>query len=145
MISFAQWQFDFRDPWIIALTMLLLGSFVLVLYTVVQRLFRRAPLRALVVMVLDTVAYATVFLLLLQPQYSQQVLQSVILVTEGADTTDTRITNTNSIYVAPGAATPDRAQQDLKGANWLLDVAQLPLREPALSAIEILGYGLERD
>lgn len=145
MIRVGQWQFDFSDPWTITLTILLLGSFVLVLYTVVQRLLRRAPLRALVVMVLNTVAYSTVFLLLLQPQYSQQVLQSVILITEGAETSDIRSTSTASVYVAPGAVSADRGQHDLKGASWLLDTAQLPLREPALSEIEIRGYGLDRD
>ncbi len=144
MISFGRWQFDFSDPWIIALAMLLLASFLLVLHSVVQRLLRRAPLRALAVMVLNTVAYGTVFLLLLEPRFSQPVEQSVIIVTEGAVTTDISSANAASLYVAPGAATPDR-EQGLNNANWLLDIAQLPLREPALSTIEIRGYGLERD
>ncbi|MDX2416479.1 MAG: hypothetical protein QNK19_03355 [Xanthomonadales bacterium] len=145
MISLGRWQFDFSDPWTIALTLLLLASFLLVLHTVAKRLFRRAPLRALVVMALNTVAYATVFLLLLEPRFSHPVKQSVILLTEGAVTTGISPTNTARVYVAPGAATPDREQQGLNGANWLLDIAQLQLREPALSAIEIRGYGLEQD
>ena len=33
MISIGRWQFDFSDPWIIALAMLLLVSFLLVLHS----------------------------------------------------------------------------------------------------------------
>lgn len=143
MINLGRWQFDFSDPWIIALSMLLLASFLLTLYSVVQRLFRRAPLRTLMVMVLNTVAYAIVFLFLLEPRYSQPAAQSVGLITEGAVLTGITSTNSAALYVAPGASIPD-AEQHLVGANWLLDIAQLQLREPALSAIEIHGYGLAR-
>ena len=145
MISMGRWQFDFSDPWTIALAMLLLASLLLTLNSVVRRLFRRAPLRTLVVFVLNTAAYVTVFLFLLEPRITQPVEQSVILVTAGAKPTGISQAGTTRLYVAPGAITPDRARQGLSGANWLLDIAQLPLREPALGTIEILGYGLAQD
>ena len=145
MTSTGRWQFDFSEPWIIVLTVLLLVSLLLVIHSVSKRLVRRAPLRALVVMVLNIVAYGVVLLFLLEPRFSQPVEQSVTLITEGTDLASIGHIVPARLYVAPGVAASTRKKQNLKSAHWLLDIGQLQLREPALNAIEVHGYGLDQD
>ncbi len=145
MIGFSGWQIDFTNPVYIALSVLLLASLLLSLGQVARRLFQRAPLRALAVMLLNLVAYCVVLLLLLEPRYLRTVDKSIVLITEGADISDTHRAAGENYFVAPGAVTSALSSQNPVDANWLLDVGQLELREPALSTIEVAGYGLEQD
>lgn len=144
MTGTGRWQFDFSEPWIIVLAIVMLISLLLVLRSVSKRLLQRAPARAVAVMVLNVAAYAVVLLLLFEPRISQPVEQSVALITEGADLAGIGNASYASLYVAPGVTASPGEQQELKTANWLLDIGQLQLREPALSAIEIHGYGLDQ-
>lgn len=144
MIGFGRWQFDFNEPLVIGLSLFLLASMLLSLYLVVRRLFKRAPFRAVTVMLLNVIAYGAVCLLLLEPGFSQQVRQTVSLVTEGADVAGASGTSSANLYVAPGVPASPGVKQQFPDANWLLDAGQLPLREPALSAIDVHGFGLDQ-
>lgn len=145
MISFGRWQFDVHEPLVIGLSLFLLVSMLLSFYLVAKRLFKRSPLRAMAVMLLNAVAYGIVFLLVLEPGFSQPIQQSVTLVTEGTEVPDLSGMSSANLYVAPGVRTSSGIKQKLPGANWLLDAEQLPLREHALSIIKVHGFGLERD
>lgn len=145
MISLGRWQFDFNEPLLIGLSVLLLASFLLSVHLVQKRLLKRAPLRAVAIMLLNFTAYGAVFLLLLEPGLNRQVQQSVTLITEGAETGTAGSTYPDKLYVAPGVPTSPANTQNLVTANWLLDTTQLSLREPALSEINVHGFGLERD
>lgn len=145
MTSFGRWQFDFNEPWVIVLAALLLVSLLLVVHSATRRLIRRAPLRMLAVVALNIVAYAVVLLILVEPRFSQPVEQTVTLLTEGTELAGISITDPQGLYVAPGVPAPSGEQQGLKSANWLLNIGQLNLREPALHAINIHGYGLDQD
>jgi hypothetical protein len=143
MISFGRWQFDFSESLIIGVSLLLLVSMLLSFRFILKRLFKRAPWRAVTIMLLNAIAYVAVFLLLLEPRFSQQVQQRVTLVTEGAEFASASRVPSAGLYVAPGVPVSSTLKQDFPNANWLLDIEQLPLREPALSAIEVYGFGLE--
>lgn len=145
MISFGPWQFDFSEPLIISLSLLLLASMLLSFRFVSVRLFKRAPWRALTIMLLNAIAYAAVLLLLVEPRYSQQVQKNVSLVTEGVDVSGADRISSASLYVAPGVQVSSAVKQALPNANWLLDVEQLLLREPALGSINVYGFGLEQE
>jgi len=144
MSETVRWQFDFSEPLLILLAVMLLFSLLLVLNSVIKRLFQRAPARALVVIALNTIAYASVLLFLLEPRISRQLEQSITLVTEGTVLEDVRYSDSSNLYVAPGVD-PSVAAKHFKNANWLLDVGQLQLREPALGEIKLHGYGLDHD
>ena len=145
MINFGRWQFDFSEPLVISLSLLLLASMLLSFRFVSVRLFKRAPWRAVTIMLLNTIAYAAVFLLLIEPRYSQQVQQNVTLVTEGAEASGAGNISSTSLYIAPGVQISSAVKQTFSNANWLLDVEQLLLREPALSSIKVYGFGLEQE
>lgn len=145
MISFGRWQFDFSDPLVIGLSLLLLVSMLLSFQLVSRRLFKRAPWRALTILLLNTTAYVAVILLLLEPMFSQQAQQIVTLVTEGADSPNAGRVHSAGLYVAPGVPASSTVAQEFPNANWLLDIEQLPLREGALGAIEVYGFGLEQE
>ncbi len=139
-----RWQFDISEPLLIPLTVVLLFSLLLVLNSVIKRLFQRAPARALAVIALNIIAYASVLLFLLEPRFSRPLEQSVSLVTEGTELEGISYADSTSLYVAPGVDT-SATTKHLKSANWLLDIGQLQLREPALGEIELHGYGLDHD
>ena len=143
MFSVGHWQFDFSNPWLIGLTVLLLISLLLSFHAVAKRLFHRAPLRAMVVMLVNIIAFGVVLLLLLEPRFLQAVEQSSMLVTEGVDLTDIRSTDIANLYIAPGVITSAEERQDLVAAHWLLDVTQMELRDPSLSSVEVRGFGLD--
>lgn len=145
MISAGPWQIDFSTPWLVLLSVLLLLSLLLSLRAVTLRLYRRNPMRMLTVTLLNLIAYTAVYLLLLEPRLVQDREQSVTLLTEGADPLSRHAGNTASLYVAPGFDTSASSVEDLQDANWLLDIEQLELREPALNTIEVHGFGLSRD
>ncbi len=143
MIDIGGLQFDFSNPLLIVLGIVLLASLLLSARGVVRRLLHRSPLLALTVLALNALAYGTVLLILLEPRISHPGTKSVTLVTEGADLSKILRADTDEVYVAPGVAASGEARRDLATANWLLDIGQLQLREPALKSIEVLGYGLE--
>jgi len=74
----------------------------------------------------------------------QLVKQQVLLVTEGTDMAATGLVDINNVYVSPGVVATPQSLQHLKNANWLLDIEQLPLREPALANIDVRGFGLKQ-
>ena len=143
MISIGSWQFDFSQTWVIPMSLLLLFSLLLTQRAATKRLFKRAPQRALMVLLLNAIAYTAVYLLLLQPRVEQAADQAILLVTEGADLNDDRLNGAATIYVAPGATGKSPPPKSLANANWLLDIEQLKLREPGLSTVEVLGFGLD--
>ena len=144
MIEPGRWQFDFSEPLLVLMSVVLLFSLLLVLNSVIKRLFKRAPLRSLAVMALNFIAYASVLLLLLEPRFLRPLEQTVTLVTEGADFQVFGLVDSARLYVAPGVDAT-AAKQHLNRANWLLDIGQLPQREPALEEIKLHGFGLDHD
>ena len=145
MISIGSWQFDFSGPWLVLLSLLLLFSLLLSLRAVIRRLYRRNPLRMLTVALLNVLAYIAVYLLLLEPRLINDTEQALYLLTEGADPANSHLDNSARVYVAPGFDTSADNLEHLEAVNWLLDVEQLKLREPALSEIEVHGYGLSHE
>ena len=139
--NMGNWLIDLGSPLVVAMTVLLLVSLLLTWRAVWQRLYATHPSRAVIVMALNLVAFVTVFLLLSEPQRNHLVSRDALLITEGAKTETKNQFDGKSVYVSPGTETTPEALQNLKNANWLLDVAQLPLREPALASIEIRGFG----
>ena len=83
---------------------------------------------------LNATACLAIFALLAPPVLLRTASDSVILVTEGAQSTLAAGANA---YVAPGAGDYGR------GPGYLLDAGQLPLREPALGTLTVMGHGLE--
>ncbi len=145
MISPGNWLIDFTHPVLDFAAVILLVSLLLTLRAVAQRLFHRRPLRALLIMLLNVVAFSTVLILLLEPQHRYPGEESVVLITEGAATDLDTSAITSKLYLAPGAATSAELRQNFRNDTWLLDIAQLNLREPALASIKVLGYGLTRN
>jgi hypothetical protein len=143
MISSGSWQFDLSQTWAIPMSLLLLISLLLTLRGVTKRLFKRAPKRAFAVVLTNVIAYAAVYLLLLQPRIEYAADQAILLVTEGADLSDDRLNGAATLYVAPDAAGKSPVSKSLANANWLLDIEQLKLREPGLNTVEVLGFGLD--
>ena len=145
MIHFGRWQFDFSEPLVIGLGLLLLASMLLSFRFVSIRLFKRAQWRAVTIMLLNAIAYSAVLLLLIEPRYSQQVQKNVSLVTEGVDVSGADKISSASLYVAPGVQVSSAVKQAFPNANWLLDMEQLLLRESALGSINVYGFGLEQE
>jgi len=143
-INIAGWLFDFGSPALMVISALLLASLLLTWRACWRRLYPGRSARALLVVVLNLLAFACVFILLTEPQRQQLLQQEVILLTEGADTNTEGLFNGPSVYVSDGIAATTGARRNLKNAHWLTDVAQLPLRQPALSQLHVSGYGLSR-
>lgn len=145
MTSIGNWIFDFSNPVLIPLSLLLLISLVLTSHAVLKRLFNRYPLRAFAVIVLNVVAYIAVLILLLEPRHPSPGEQSLVLVTEGANPALVTTSTNAKLYVTPAAVTTSTTGEYPVRVNGLLDTAQLPLREPNLTRLEVLGYGLSQD
>jgi len=99
-----------------------------------QRLGDKSRARWAGVAVLNATACLAIFALLAPPVLLRPASDSVILLTEGASSAPAAGARA---YVAPGAGDYSRSP------GYLLDAGQLPLREPALGMLTIMGYGLE--
>jgi len=140
-INIGDWLVDFGNPLILVASALLLVSLLLTLRACWQRLYPGNPTRAVMVALFNLVAFTTILVLLIEPQRLHQVEQDVVLITEGTDITASLFDGT-SVYVSPGIVASPESLQHLKNANWLLDIEQLKLREPALTSIDVRGFGL---
>ena len=145
MISFGHWQFDLSDPVLNLACMVLLVSLLLTIRAVFRRLYHRRPLRALLTMLFNVIAFAVLLVLLLEPQHRHLAEESVILLTEGAETAPGFPPPLSRLYLAPGAAASMESRRIPANASWLLDIAQLNFRETALSSIDVHGFGLDQD
>ncbi len=83
---------------------------------------------------LNAAACLAIFALLAPPALLRPPSDAIALLTEGAPAAPDAAT---IAYVAPGAGDYGRAP------GYLLDIGQLPLREPALGALSVTGHGLE--
>ena len=145
------WNFDMGD-WLIYLSspMVLIGSALLLISLVLtlraswRRLYALNRYRAVMVALGNLVAFITLLVLLIEPQRLHQVEQDVVLITEGTDMAVTNLPDDNNVYVSPGFNATSEALKILNNANWLLDIGQLQLREPALTNIDVTGFGLSR-
>ena len=145
------WDFDIGD-WLIDLSnpialigaALVLASLVLTIRASWRRLYAHNRYRAVMVALVNLVAFTTLLVLLIEPQRLHQVEQEVVLITEGTDVAVTNLPDGNSVYVSPGLKTTPENLKILSNANWLLETGQLQLREPALTNIDIRGFGLTR-
>lgn len=144
-INIGGWIFDLSNPLQMLIAGLLLISLLMTLQACWRRLYPGRPLRALLISMLNLLAFAAVFGLLTEPHRNQLVQQDVILITEGTDIDTAGQLSGPQVYVSNGVAATTKTRKTLKNTNWLLDVAQLPLREPALNDIDIRGYGLTRE
>ena len=144
-IGIGGWIFDLSNPVQMLITGLLLVSLLMTLRACWRRLYPGRPLRALLIIMLNLLAFTAVFGLLTEPHRNHLVQQDVTLITEGADIDTAGQLSGPMVYVSNGFAATAKTRKALKNTNWLLDVAQLPLREPALSNIDIRGYGLTSD
>jgi hypothetical protein len=145
-LAMGNWVFDFGNWLSLSLSIILLISLLLTLRLVRRRLYHRNRLRALFVMAMNIIAFAVIFLLVTDPRREFLREQAVVLVTDGGGLDSEKPAKNNKIYVAPGSASSlQPLLPELKNANWLLHIGQLPLREPALSALDIRGYGLKVD
>jgi len=149
-IDIGDWFVDLGNPLILVVSALLLISLVLTLHTCWRRLRPGKPARAVMVALLNLIAFTTLLVILVEPQRLHLAKQDVILLTEGADMTSASLLDATSVYLSPGIVATDESLRmlknasTLKNANWLLDIAQLPMREPALSGIDVRGFGLSR-
>lgn len=141
-INIGGWFFDLSNPWLILVAGLLLLSLLFTLAACWRRLYPRWPARALLVALLNMLAFIAVLGLLTGPQSGQLLQQNVTLLTEGADTHSTGLFDGPLVYVSEGVTATAEARRNLKNAHWLLDVAQLKLRQPALAGMDVKGYGL---
>ena len=99
-----------------------------------RRLGGNSPARRAGVAVLNATACLAIFALLAPPVLLRPAADSVILLTEGAQSAPGAGAN---VYVTPGAGDYGRAP------GYLLDAGQLPLREPAVGSLTVTGHGLE--
>lgn len=134
--NLAGWIFVIDNPLIWLLSGLLLVSLLLTLRACWRRLWPRKPKRAMIVVLLNLIAFCTVFVLLAEPQRRHLAKRDVLLITEGAKAIVPA--DAARVYVAPGV----EATKAWVNTDWLLDVAQLKLRQPALAGIDVQGYGL---
>jgi len=141
-IDIGDWSLSLGDPVILMASALLFVSLLLTLHACWRRLYPVNPSRAVMVAILNLVAFTTVLVILIEPQRLHLVEQAVVLVTEGTDMTTVSLIDGSDVYVSPGIVTTTDPPQHLKNANWLLDIAQLQLREPALASIDVRGFGL---
>ncbi len=135
------WVFDFSGVWIQLLSLLLLISFFLTAFSTYKRLAFRSKWRWWAVMTTNLAAYSSILLLLIMPGSEQPVDSSVSLLTEGAIA--------GSAYSGHQYATADFVAENTKTVamaepEYLSDSGQLPLREPALSRLEVVGFGLDK-
>ena len=144
MTLIGNWIFDFSNPVLIPLSLLLLVSLSLTTHAVLKRLYYPHPLRALVVILLNFVAFVTVLVLLLEPRYLSPGEQSLVLLTEGANPALINTSTSAKLYVTHAATTGKTGEYPVH-VNGLLDTAQLQIREPNLTRLEVLGYGLSKD
>ena len=143
-ISIGNWFFELSHPLLIVISGLLLLSLLMTWRSCWRRLYPGRQTRAGLVVSLNLLAFFSVFILLAEPQRKQMVRQNVILLTEGTDTETAGLFNGPLVYVSDDVAATTEARRNLKNAHWLLDVAQLPLRQPALANIHVSGYGLQQ-
>jgi hypothetical protein len=134
-LAIGNWEFSLAGPLVMTAALLLAIGLVLALLGSWRRLYSRSKARWLLVLVLNVAAAAGLVLLLTPPVTMVESDRTAILLTEG---TGTDAATGGDLFVAPGATAPDKA-----AAAWLLDPAQAPLRDPALSRLEVLGHGLE--
>lgn len=138
------WLIDLSSPLVMIASTLLLLSLVLTLRAMWRRLYARNRYRAVMVALINLIAFTTLLVLLIEPQRLHLVEQDVVLITEGTDMAATNLPDENNVYVSPGFVATPEALKILNNANWLLDIGQLQLREPALSNIDVRGFGLSR-
>ena len=143
-INIGHWVFDFSHPLMLVISGLLLISLLMTWRSCWRRLSAGRQTRAGLIVLLNLLAFISVFILLIEPQRNQFVQQDVILLTEGTDTETAGLFNGPLVYVSNDIAATTEARQTLKNAHWLLDIAQLPLRQPALANIHVSGYGLKQ-
>ena len=127
-------QWGAESPLEIAAALLLSVIFVGSAVAAWRRLGGVLSLRWTGVTILNAMACLTIFALLAPPVLLRPAADSVILLTEGTQTAPGPGANA---YVAPGAGDYGRVPE------YLLDAGQLPLREPALGMLTVMGHGLE--
>ena len=130
----ASLQWGIESPLEIAAALMLSVVFLGSVFAAWQRLGGDSRVRWASVAVLNATACLAIFALLAPPVLLRPASDSVILLTEGAPSAPVAGANA---YVAPGAGDYGR------GPGYLLDAGQLPLREPALGTLTIMGHGLE--
>lgn len=130
----ASLQWGVESPLEIAAALMLSLIFLVSVLAAWRRLGGKSRARWAGVAVLNATACLAIFALLAPPVLLRPASDSVILLTEGAPSAPEAGANA---YVAPGAGDYGR------GPGYLLDAGQLPLREPALGTLTIMGHGLE--
>lgn len=130
----ASLQWGVESPLEIASALMLSAVFLGSVLAAWQRLGGSSRARWASLAVLNATACLAIFALLAPPVLLLPASDSVILVTEGAPSAPVAGANA---YVAPGAGDYGR------GPGYLLDAGQLPLREPAMHTLTIMGHGLE--
>lgn len=143
-LMLGNWLFDFSEWWLVAAALVLVLALPLTLVACWRRLSPRSPARVTLVMLLNVLAFVALFLLLTEPRREHMASQNVVLISEGIDLEKNPASSGNIVYIAPGGLPDLSDQQAMTNANWLLDMGQLNLREPALSSVELLGYGLSK-
>ncbi len=88
------------------------------------------------VAVLNAVACLALAALIAPPVLLRPATDAVVLVTDGATALPDAVAKT---FVAPGGGNVGR------GPTYLLDLGQLPLKEPALGVLSVMGHGLSED
>lgn len=141
-IMLGNWLFEFNEWWLVSFAVLLVLALPLTLVACWRRLFSRNPSRAAWVAALNILAFSTLFVLLTEPRREHITSQGVILISEGVNLKVAEISAGENVYIAPGALSDPSDRQLMANANWLFDIGQLALREPALANIKLYGYGL---
>jgi hypothetical protein len=130
----ANFQWAVESPLEIAAALLLSAVFLGSVFAAWQRVGGSSRTHWAGVAVLNAAACLAIFALLAPPVLLLPATDSVILVTEGAQSAPGAGANA---YVAPGAGDFGR------GPGYLLDAGQLPLRESALGTLTVTGHGLD--
>ena len=130
----ASFQWVVESPLEIASALLLSVVFLGSVFAAWQRLGGSSRARWAGVAGLNAIACLAIFALLAPPVLLRPAADSVMLVTEGAQSAPGAGANA---YVAPAAGDFGR------GPGYLLDAGQLLLREPALGTLTVTGHGLE--
>jgi hypothetical protein len=123
-----------ESPLEIAVALLLAVVFLGSVFAAWKRLGGSSRARWAGVALLNAAACLAIFALLAPPVLLRPATDSVILLTEGAQSAPGAAANA---YVAPGAGDYGR------GPGYLLDAGQLSLRETALGTLTVTGHGLE--
>lgn len=127
-----RWGMD--SPLEVTAALLLAAVFVGSVLAARRRLGSYARLRWFGVVVLNATASLAIYALLVPPVLERPAADTITLLTEGASTAPAAITDA---YVSPGAGDYGR------GPGYLLDIAQLTLKEPALGTLTVTGHGLD--